>query len=154
MALASLRMHLANAGQSIRDAEAEHQQSTTTDSHLDNAYVDLLDAVRNLQLACGELACGELACVVEEHPIARERQQEYSPKPPVQSGALPQLRQGLPRTLAEMEAEAIRDALARNDGNHRKSCLDLGLARSTFLRKLDELGLRVKDAKPRAEAAP
>jgi DNA-binding NtrC family response regulator len=46
------------------------------------------------------------------------------------------------RTLGELEELAIRGALKRHDGNRHAVCAELGIARSTLLRKLDQLGLR------------
>jgi DNA-binding NtrC family response regulator len=46
------------------------------------------------------------------------------------------------RTLEELEELAIRAALARNRGNRHAVAEELGIARSTLLRKLDLLGLR------------
>jgi len=46
------------------------------------------------------------------------------------------------RTLGELEELAIRAALARNRGNKHAVAEELGIARSTLLRKLDLLGLR------------
>jgi two-component system, NtrC family, response regulator HydG len=50
------------------------------------------------------------------------------------------------RTLAELEAIAIRSAWERHRGHRVAIARELGIARSSLLRKLDELGLR--------EAAP
>jgi DNA-binding NtrC family response regulator len=46
------------------------------------------------------------------------------------------------RTLADLEELAIRAALARTGGNKHAVSEELGIARSTLLRKLDLLGLR------------
>jgi len=46
------------------------------------------------------------------------------------------------RTLGELEELAIRGALRRHDGNRHAVSVELGIARSTLLRKLDQLGLR------------
>ena len=46
------------------------------------------------------------------------------------------------RTLAELEEAAIRAAHARHGGNRRAIASELGIARSSLLRKLDRLGLR------------
>lgn len=45
------------------------------------------------------------------------------------------------RTLEEIEREAFRLALERNDWDKRAAMEELGVARSTFFRKLDEYGL-------------
>jgi DNA-binding NtrC family response regulator len=46
------------------------------------------------------------------------------------------------RTLGELEELAVRSALARHGGNRHAVSAELGIARSTLLRKLDALGLR------------
>jgi DNA-binding NtrC family response regulator len=46
------------------------------------------------------------------------------------------------RTLGELEELAIRAALVRNGGKRYAVAEELGIARSTLLRKLDLLGLR------------
>ena len=46
------------------------------------------------------------------------------------------------RTLAALEEAAIRAAHGRHDGNRRAIAGELGIARSSLLRKLDQLGLR------------
>jgi DNA-binding NtrC family response regulator len=46
------------------------------------------------------------------------------------------------RTLTQLEELAIRSSLLRNGGNRRAVSAELGIARSSLLRKLDQLGLR------------
>ena len=46
------------------------------------------------------------------------------------------------RTLGELEELAIRSAHSRHSGNRRAIARELGIARSSLLRKLDRLGLR------------
>lgn len=46
------------------------------------------------------------------------------------------------KTLGELEELAIRAAVERHDGNRRAIAAELGIARSSLLRKLDALGLR------------
>jgi DNA-binding NtrC family response regulator len=46
------------------------------------------------------------------------------------------------RSLGELEEMAIRSAMARHGGNRRAVSQELGIARSSLLRKLDALGLR------------
>jgi DNA-binding NtrC family response regulator len=46
------------------------------------------------------------------------------------------------RTLSELEELAVRSAHARRGGNRRAMAQELGIARSSLLRKLDQLGLR------------
>lgn len=48
---------------------------------------------------------------------------------------------GKPRTLAEIEAEAVRRALERAAGHVGRAAADLGIGRSTLYRKARELGL-------------
>ncbi len=45
------------------------------------------------------------------------------------------------RTLAEIEAKALRDALVRNDGNHSAAARELGIDKSTIWRKIKKLNL-------------
>ncbi|GAC1346399.1 MAG: hypothetical protein NVSMB23_23970 [Myxococcales bacterium] len=58
------------------------------------------------------------------------------------------------RTLDELEAIAIRAAWHRHGGARRSICTELGIARSSLLRKLSALGLRPSAAEPadRADA--
>ena len=46
------------------------------------------------------------------------------------------------KTLGELEELAIRAAMLRHGGNRRATAAELGIARSSLLRKLDALGLR------------
>jgi DNA-binding NtrC family response regulator len=46
------------------------------------------------------------------------------------------------RSLRELEELAVRDAYTRLGGQRRAMARELGIARSSLLRKLDELGLR------------
>ncbi len=48
---------------------------------------------------------------------------------------------GRPKTLAEIEAEAVRRALERAGGHVGRAAADLGIGRSTLYRKARELGL-------------
>ncbi|HEY2030107.1 MAG TPA: sigma 54-interacting transcriptional regulator [Myxococcales bacterium] len=50
------------------------------------------------------------------------------------------------RSLEQLEEMAIRSSLLRHGGNRRAVSAELGIARSSLLRKLDQLGLRSKDA--------
>ena len=47
-----------------------------------------------------------------------------------------------PRTLAEIEAQAIRAALGRHDGNRRLAAEELGIGERTLYDKIKRLGLR------------
>lgn len=49
------------------------------------------------------------------------------------------------RTLEQLESTAIRAAFERHRGNRRAISRELGLARSSLIRKLDLLGLRAKE---------
>jgi DNA-binding NtrC family response regulator len=51
---------------------------------------------------------------------------------------------GKPKTLEEMEREAIIGALERNEGNLSDVARQLGIGRSTLYRKLEQYGLREK----------
>jgi transcriptional regulator of acetoin/glycerol metabolism len=44
--------------------------------------------------------------------------------------------------LENAEANAIRDALARNDGNRTRAAKDLGVSRNTLWRKMKRHGIR------------
>ncbi len=59
--------------------------------------------------------------------------------------ALPELTEVIDlrgRSLASLEEAAIRSAHDRNKGNRRAMIEELGIARSSLIRKLDQLGLR------------
>ena len=46
------------------------------------------------------------------------------------------------KTLQELEELAIRASFVRNQGNRRATMRELGMSKSSLLRKLDALGLR------------
>ena len=46
------------------------------------------------------------------------------------------------KTLQELEELAIRAAFERHAGNRRRMMAELGISKSSLLRKLDALGLR------------
>ena len=46
------------------------------------------------------------------------------------------------RTLAQIEAEAIRACFRRTNGNRKRMVRELGIVKSTLMRKLAQLGLR------------
>ena len=52
---------------------------------------------------------------------------------------------GEPRSLEELEREAIRQALEHYGGNLSDVARQLGIGRSTLYRKLDQYGLRSKE---------
>jgi DNA-binding NtrC family response regulator len=49
------------------------------------------------------------------------------------------------KTLAQVMAVALRASVVRHNGNRRLMMHELGISKSTLLRKLDELGLRGRD---------
>jgi transcriptional regulator of acetoin/glycerol metabolism len=53
---------------------------------------------------------------------------------------------GRPLTLRELERLAIREALRRNDGNISATARELGIGRSTLLRRLKEFRKAAEDA--------
>jgi DNA-binding NtrC family response regulator len=93
----------------------------------------------------------QLAALLSESPIIRAHALRFDD--PTQAW-LPRLREGdgpelketavdlRGRTLGELEEIAIRSALARHGGNRRAVSAELGIARSSLLRKLDALRLR------------
>jgi DNA-binding NtrC family response regulator len=95
----------------------------------------------------------QLAAVLSEGPVVRGHCLHFDGQPAgiwdsarvaeaVDSGGELDLRG---RTLAQLEELAIRASLARNGGNRRAVSAELGIARSSLLRKLDLLGLRGGD---------
>ncbi len=93
----------------------------------------------------------QLAALLSESPIIRARALQFddpgsSWAPRVcEAGraAIPESAVELRgRTLGELEELAIRSALARHGGNRRAISAELGIARSSLLRKLDALRLR------------
>jgi DNA-binding NtrC family response regulator len=93
----------------------------------------------------------QLAALLSESPIVRAHALRFDDAPArtppprmCEAGAAPsdssvELRG---RTLYELEELAIRAALARHGGNRRAVSAELGIARSSLLRKLDALRLR------------
>ena len=49
------------------------------------------------------------------------------------------------KTIAQVVAAAIHACFARHNGNRRAMMRELGISKSTLLRRLDELGLRGPD---------
>src|SRR4051812_2451480 len=93
----------------------------------------------------------QLAALLSESPIVRAHSihfDEGTPawQPMVCEGAAPSLPDTAVdlrgRTLNELEEMAIRSSVARHAGNRRAVSRELGIARSSLLRKLDALGLR------------
>jgi len=93
----------------------------------------------------------QLAALLSESPIIRAHALRFEdpargslPKVCEETGA--ELSEGAVelrgRTLGELEEIAIRSALARHGGNRRAVSQELGIARSSLLRKLDTLRLR------------
>src|SRR5207302_1789150 len=90
----------------------------------------------------------QLAALLSESPIIRAYALRFDDPAPApwaprvceQPGDSAVVLRG--RTLDELEELAIRSALARHGGNRRAVSEDLGIARSSLLRKLDALRLR------------
>ncbi len=60
----------------------------------------------------------------------------------------------LPALIRSVEAQAIRDALARNHNNRLAAARELGLHKSTLFRKIKELGLSLPDEDGRSRKKP
>jgi DNA-binding NtrC family response regulator len=76
------------------------------------------------------------------YPLPAE---QAAPLPAMEPALLPALAEVIDlrgRSLASLEEAAIRAAHERHDGNRRAISDELGLARSSLIRKLDLLGLR------------
>jgi len=93
----------------------------------------------------------QLAALLSESPVIRAHALQFdSPagtwQPRVCDADAPPLPQNMVdlrgRTLGELEELAIRSSLSRHGGNRRAVSEELGIARSSLLRKLDALGLR------------
>src|SRR5438128_3130921 len=90
----------------------------------------------------------QLAALLSESPIIRAHALRFDDSAPApwaprvceQPGDSAVVLRG--RTLDELEELAIRSALARHGGNRRAVSEELGIARSSLLRKLDALRLR------------
>ncbi len=97
----------------------------------------------------------QLAALLSESPIVRAHALQFDGpeqawQPMVCEGATPVLPESVVdlrgRTLGELEEFAIRSSMARHGGNRRAVANELGIARSSLLRKLDALGLRGEQA--------
>jgi two-component system NtrC family response regulator len=94
----------------------------------------------------------QLAALLSESQVIRAHALQFDDEaaepwqPRVCEGEAPALPQGAVdlrgRSLGELEEMAIRSAMARHGGNRRAVSQELGIARSSLLRKLDALGLR------------
>jgi DNA-binding NtrC family response regulator len=90
----------------------------------------------------------QLAALLSDSPIVRAHALRFDDPGPPSSGARVCEANGdgavdlRGRTLDELEEIAIRSALARHGGNRRAISEELGIARSSLLRKLDLLRLR------------
>jgi DNA-binding NtrC family response regulator len=87
----------------------------------------------------------QLAVVLSDSPIIRAsalRIEDASPRCAEEPGEASDLVDLRGRTLGELEALAVRAAWERHGGRRRVMAQELGIARSSLLRKLDELGLR------------
>ena len=58
------------------------------------------------------------------------------------SSANPSAPEGLRQTIDRHEAQLIREALARNDGNQTRTAAELGISRRAFIDKLQKHGIR------------
>ncbi|HEY6909941.1 MAG TPA: sigma 54-interacting transcriptional regulator [Myxococcales bacterium] len=93
----------------------------------------------------------QLAALLSESQVIRAHALQFDEaaepwQPRVCEGEAPALPQSAVdlrgRSLGELEEMAIRSAMARHGGNRRAVSQELGIARSSLLRKLDSLGLR------------
>ena len=92
----------------------------------------------------------QLAALLSESPVIRAHALRFDDAPPDRLGprvceepaAVGSAVDLRGRTLDELEEIAIRSALARHGGNRRAVSEELGIARSSLLRKLDLLRLR------------
>lgn len=91
----------------------------------------------------------QLAALLSESAVIRASALHFEGRPPMEGAAPPVTQDELHgaielrgRTLEELEELAIRAALSRHHGNRHAVADELGIARSTLLRKLDQLGLR------------
>jgi DNA-binding NtrC family response regulator len=90
----------------------------------------------------------QLAALLSDSPIVRGHALRFDDPQPAGPG--PRVCEATPdaavdlrgRTLDELEELAIRSAMARHAGNRRAISEELGIARSSLLRKLDLLRLR------------
>lgn len=130
MSLAKLRSAIVSAQKSIDDAQHENNASPSLGVHPDNAFVDLVDAVQCLLHGCEYL----VEIIEKQQARAAQESAPIYGTPSIPPGP----------TLAAIEAAAIRDCLERNKGNRRSTATELGIARSSLQRKIDELGLREK----------
>ena len=93
----------------------------------------------------------QLAALLSESQIIRAHSLQFDAseepwQPRVCEAETPQLPQSAVdlrgRSLGELEELAIRSAMERHGGNRRAVSQELGIARSSLLRKLDALGMR------------
>jgi DNA-binding NtrC family response regulator len=90
----------------------------------------------------------QLAALLSDSPVVRAHALRFDD--PAAAGAAPRVCEAngegavdlRGRTLDELEEIAIRSAFARHAGNRRAVSEELGIARSSLLRKLDSLRLR------------
>jgi len=84
--------------------------------------------------------CDELPLSTAHLPGRLAALQPTTPRPAVAVGILPAPAPALrPRTLREMEIEAILEGLARNDGNKPRTADELGISLKTLYNKLHQL---------------
>jgi DNA-binding NtrC family response regulator len=110
-----------------------------------------MEANRPQAPACVKQARGNVGAVVEHIKAAQEKlalaQAEAEALPGANWFYLPG------KSLEALEAAAIRSSFERNAGNRRRMKGELGLSKSSLLRKLDELSLRRPEETSRASRA-
>lgn len=132
MNLAQVKAALAAASASVQDASRAFEAAPSAGKTEDNFAGDLLDAVGHLSVALN----GVVDALVSAGVTRLATVPEVVHEPVSEYGQLPF------RTLAQVEADAIRESLRRSRGNRRRAAAELGIARSSLLRKMDELRLR------------
>jgi DNA-binding NtrC family response regulator len=78
------------------------------------------------------------ASSIPESSVDASMKDRDSPTAPVRNGAATNLK----GAKASFEADYIRSALAKNDGNVSRTARALGVSRVTLQKKLRELGIR------------
>ncbi len=58
------------------------------------------------------------------------------------SGSTPEPNESLRKSVERYEAQLVREALGRNDGNQTRTAAELGLSRRAFIDKLQKYGIR------------
>jgi transcriptional regulator with PAS, ATPase and Fis domain len=133
-------------------------------------YISLFNAVRNKQVsgvspdAMGVLSAHdypgnvrELQNIIERaFVLLGEGQIEIDQLPPelVPVSRPPHGGRGIDEAVQTAEAQAIREALARNSGHRLASARALGMHKSTFFRKTRRLGISLPEHDGRARRKP